>query len=72
MVSDDGRESEPMIAFHEQNTDEAELGHLPVHERVCVYMCVCQSALFVHCASHKRAIMCLIQTSHLYQTDEFH
>lgn len=47
MVSDDGRESEPMIAFHEQNTDEAALGHLPVRERVCVCICVCVRVPFL-------------------------
>lgn len=69
MVSDDGRESEPMIAFMNRILMKLLSKHFPLDEGapMCVSTCT-----FVHFASHILGVSCLIQMSYPYQTNEFH
>ncbi len=55
--------------FHEQNTDEAALQHLPVHANAP--MCVSEGT-FAHFPSHILGILCRFQMSDLFKITEFH
>lgn len=58
MVTDDGRESEPMIAFTNRILMKP---HASIHGRV-----------HSHFSLYTQSASCAIQTSYPYQTNEFH